>query len=189
MYKTCKIQQSADRQWQIAQSMIELMREQPYHDITVASLCRAVGMPRKAFYRYFDTIDDVFQLTIDHMFLEYAEFRAFASTNRIGSPLWNMEKFFTFWKGKAVWLEALTRNEMIGVMLSRVILNTRNGSLDIHIEQTNLSGENEAVVAAYVLSGLFAMVQIWYLDGFRQSIEEMAQLAVKLLTEPLYNKQ
>lgn len=186
MYKTCKIQQSADRQWQIALTMIELMREQPYHNITVASLCRACQMPRKAFYRYFDTIDDVFQLTIDHMFLEYAEFRGFTSTNRIGSPLWNMEKFFVFWKRKTNWLDALTRNEMIGIMVSRVILNSQNSSLDIHMEQTDLAGENEMMVSAYVLSGLFAMVQIWYLGGFQQSVEEMAQLAVKLLTRPLY---
>lgn len=186
MYKICKIQQSAERQWQIAQSMIELMREQRYYDITVASLCRFCDMPRKAFYRYFDTIDDVFQLTIDHMFLEYTEFHKFHTTSKIGSPLWNMEKFFVFWKQKAVWLEALTRNEMIGIMVSRMILNSQNGSLDIHMEQTSLAGENDLMVSGYVLSGLFALVQLWYLNGFEQSVEEMAQLAVQLLTQPLY---
>lgn len=189
MYKACKIQQSADRQWQIAQSMIDLMRTQSYHDITIALLCRKANIPRKAFYRYFDRIDDVFQLLIDHMFLEYTAFTISFSTEKTGSPLWNMEKFFSFWKQKEEWLDALDNNKMFGLMVSRIIENCQNGSLDIHLEQTDIPKKEMTAVSAYVISGLFAMVQIWYLQGFSPSIQEIASLAVRLLAQPLYHSE
>lgn len=186
MYKACKIQQSADRQWQIAQSMIDLMHTQSYYDITVASLCRKANIPRKTFYRYFDRIDDVFQLLVDHMFLEYTAFTISFSNEKTGSPLWNMVKFFSFWEQKKEWLDVLDSNKMFGLMVSRIIENCQNGSLDIHIEQTDLSKNDMITVSAYVISGLFAMVQIWYLHGFSPSVQEIASLAVRLLAQPLY---
>jgi AcrR family transcriptional regulator len=55
MYKMCKTEKSASRQRLIEQTLLELMKREPYDAITITSLCSELKMPRKAFYRYFDS--------------------------------------------------------------------------------------------------------------------------------------
>lgn len=185
MYKKCKTQQSSNRQWEIAQCIIRMMQTCAYQDITVSALCREAGIQRRVFYRYFDNVDDVFQLMVDHMLVEYADFAVPVSGAREGSSQRDMEKFFSFWMQKKDWMDALARNQMFGILVSRIIASSCDGMLDIHWEEKLTSQELE-FVSAYVLSGLFAMLQVWYLQGFAWPVEKVAALAVDRMTKPLY---
>ena len=56
MYKLCKTEQSAMRQRQLEQGLLQLMQTKRYEEISISDLCQRMGMPRKTFYRYFDGI-------------------------------------------------------------------------------------------------------------------------------------
>lgn len=185
MYKNCKIQQSSDRQWQIARCLIPLMQRQSYRSISVSDLCREAQISRRTFYRYYDNLDDVFQLMIDHMFVEYEAFAVPFQSSRNGSSQQDMEKFFAFWEHKRDWLDALARSSMFGTLVSRIIQNSYAGLLDIHWPR-ELPPEEMQIVSSYVLSGLFAMLETWYLQGFAQTVPQIAAIAVELMTQPLY---
>ena len=188
MYKSCKIPQSAERQWQIAQNMVRLMQRQAYAGITISGLCREAGIQRRVFYRYFDNVDDVFQLLVDHMLVEYATFVPPACRAREGSSLWDMVKFFSFWMCKKDWLDALDRNQMSGELVIRIIRSSNSGMLDMHLPK-GLSSQRSEIAAAYVLSGLFAVLKVWYLQDFSTPVDEMASLTVELMTQPLYQQR
>lgn len=188
MYKNCKIPQSAERQWKIAQSMVSLMQRQAYASITISGLCREAKIQRRVFYRYFDNVNDVFQLLVDHMLVEYSAFVPPVHSAREGSSLWDMVKFFSFWVYKRDWLDALDRNQMTGELVIRIIQSSNSGMLDMHWSE-ELSPQKSEIAAAYVLSGLFAIVKMWYLQDFSTPVDEMASLAVKLMTQPLYQKR
>ena len=70
-YKACKTPQSAQRQREVVECLVDMMRTQQYGDITVCALCQRAQMPRKAFYRYFETKDDVFEALVELTMLEY----------------------------------------------------------------------------------------------------------------------
>ncbi|MCC8182656.1 MAG: TetR/AcrR family transcriptional regulator, partial [Clostridiales bacterium] len=71
MYKNCQREQSIQRQNHIVRTFMSLLDRQSYHEITVAELCRAAGVPRKAFYRYFDTREDIIRFMVDAVVLAY----------------------------------------------------------------------------------------------------------------------
>ena len=50
----------------IAGALLELMREQPYEDISVAEICRRAGVSRQTFYTLFHTKENV----VHHMLQE-----------------------------------------------------------------------------------------------------------------------
>ena len=78
MYKLCKTEQSATRQRAIENRLFDLLKQKSYEDITVTELCLEMSMPRKAFYRYFDSKEDTLCGLIDHTMSDYTGFfRAF----------------------------------------------------------------------------------------------------------------
>ena len=66
MYKQCKTERSAKRQREIELAFLNLMETTAYEDISVTLLCQSIDIPRKAFYRYFDTKEDALHALIDH---------------------------------------------------------------------------------------------------------------------------
>jgi hypothetical protein len=49
MYKLCKTEQSARRQRQLEQGLLEMMRYSRYEDISVSNLCDHFGVPPSLF--------------------------------------------------------------------------------------------------------------------------------------------
>ena len=53
------------RQNQFQETLLRMLKKQKMEDITIVSLCQEMGISRKTFYQYFDTIEDVLYITID----------------------------------------------------------------------------------------------------------------------------
>ena len=51
MYKHCTTEESAQRQRQLEQCLLELMADTPYSAITIGQICQQAGISRKSFYR------------------------------------------------------------------------------------------------------------------------------------------
>ena len=56
MYKLCKTEESCKRQALIEEVTLDLMHKKPFDEIKVSEICQYADIPRKAFYRYFDTL-------------------------------------------------------------------------------------------------------------------------------------
>ena len=58
---------------QITDAVMELMAEKNYMEITVSDVINKAGVARASFYRNFNTISDVIDLTIDKISMEFME--------------------------------------------------------------------------------------------------------------------
>jgi len=74
MYKLCKTEQSAARQRELEQGLLEIMANKRFDDISVSDLCEKIGIPRKSFYRYFSGKDGALYALIDHTLMAYEGF-------------------------------------------------------------------------------------------------------------------
>lgn len=186
MYKLCKTERSARRQRQIEYALLDLMTQQPYDTISVTELCEKLVMPRKAFYRYFDSKDDALTALLEHTFAEYESFRQNTAFDGTRSLKKDLVSFFAFWKQQRPLLDAFAGSDLLG-RLSLVLINMagRNAIL----LSTLLPDESEAVrlqVAKFAACGFISLAVEWYKDGFATSDEEMLALSLRLLAQPLF---
>ena len=72
MYKLCKTEESANRQREIERTLLRLMIDKHYDDITVSEICIEANIPRKSFYRYFDGKEGVKQALLYHTLSEFS---------------------------------------------------------------------------------------------------------------------
>ena len=186
MYKLCKTEQSAKRQREIENCLFDILRTKHYSDITVTDLCTKMNMPRKAFYRYFDSMDDALNALIDHSMSEYNGFTVDRSGETNRSLISELEEYFVFWYSKKNLIDALDRSGLTGRLIERMI-NFPIG--DRIVVQRFLPCDDDRMrekVFKFAFSGLVYTMIGWYRDGFVESTRSMAETACRLIREPLF---
>ncbi len=186
MYKLCKTEQSVKRQREIENCLLEILLTKNFEEITITELCEKMNMPRKAFYRYFDSKEDALAAMIDHSMSEYKGLVVDKSGETNRSLTAELEEYFLFWYGKRELLDALDRSNLIGNLIERTI----NYPIGDRIAMAKfLPGDDKKVrerIFKFAFSGLVYTMISWYRDGFNVSTAEMAETACRMFREPLF---
>ncbi len=157
MYKSCKTAYSAQRQQLFQRVLFTMLQTQDYQSVTISALCREAGIPRNAFYRYFDNMDDVLYAQMDALILD-ASLYLWDKTDVCG--------YLLFWKEHKVFLDTLEKNDLISVLLIRAL-----ELLADHYKGEELSVQN--IRALCYLNSLMMIMISWHHGGMVQSIEEI----------------
>lgn len=190
MYKLCKSEQSAARQRQIEEGLLKIMASRSYETITVTDICQQMDIPRKAFYRYFSGKDGALHALIDHTFLEFEGFPPHGCARGEDKRIYetDLKRFFCFWQTQKALLDALTRSNLSQELITRSVQHTLSS-----VVRPNQFLQHEEQLTRYYattfgVSGLMSMVLDWYRGGFELSPRQMAAIAVRLMTNPLFSE-
>lgn len=159
MYKICKIEKSIERQKKFQETLLSMMKKQRYQEITVTSLCKEMEVPRKAFYRYFDALEDVLYMTMDESLREaflFLEIKA------------DITGFFRYWQKQKSFLDVLEKSGLSYMLTTRL-----QERLNEHIKKEKVSNK-ELRYAGYV-SAIMTMLLIWHHSGMKQSVEDISE--------------
>ena len=183
MYKLCKTEQSAARQRQLEQGLLQAMRTQHYEDISISELCDRLGVPRKSFYRYFSNKDGALFALIDHTLMEFEQSPDYSAGLR-GGALGDLERYFIFWHSQKDLLDALQRSRLSGLLVERAT----HHAFRERLMPEYLLMENETIQQlslTFAVCGLLSMVLAWHRDGYRESVKAISGIAAAMLTKPL----
>ena len=186
MYKQCRTEQSASRQRLLEEGLLTTMSTQHYDEISVSDLCIQMGIPRKSFYRYFSSKEGALHALLDHTLLDFESFAGPYFTGDQRTVRQDMERVFAYWQHRKPLLDALQRSNLSGVLIQRAIEHALSESA---FHRRFLPGEERTAqeyVTMFSVCGMMSMVVQWHHDGYLQSIQQMAQIAVRLLSQPLF---
>lgn len=157
MYKICKTEKSIERQKLFQTTLLSMMEKQKFQDITVTSLSKEMGIPRKTFYRYFEVLEDVLFATIDDAITRsflYLEVKA------------DIEGFFSYWKKNKYLLDMLEKNGLSPLLINRIYEKFNAGISKEGVSNKNLK------YSGYI-AAIMTMLVSWHHTGMRQSPKEM----------------
>ena len=186
MYKLCKTEQSAQRQRQLEEGLQELMRIRPYDEISVVDICEHLNIPRKSFYRYFSSKEGALHALIDHTLMEYegCNFVYRAGENRTLHR--ELIQFFQFWIQKKGFLDVLSRSHMSGMLVERSMAHaTSANGMPVRF-LPNDTPDTRRQLILFCISGLMSTVLTWHHEGYPTTPEQMASIAERLLSQPLF---
>jgi AcrR family transcriptional regulator len=187
MYKLCKTEQSAHRQKEIESVLLELMASTRYEDITVTELCENMQMPRKAFYRYFDSKEDTLRALIEHTLCDYDGFKKMGRELDNRTLKGELDEYFEFWRSKRELLDALERNGLMGTLVDCAVNYPIGNIIDIRKFFSHLDGFSEEMLMHFIFSGLVYVMIEWYRRGFDPSVSEMSDNVARIFTMPLFS--
>lgn len=184
MYKLCKTEQSAARQRQLEQGLLQEMLTQQYEEISVSDLCDHMGIPRKSFYRYFSSKDGALAALLDHTLMEFEQSAQFGVKAKSGTAIGDLERYFVYWYEHRDLLDALERSRLSGMLVER----STNHALHERLMPRYLKGmaaEEQTLALTFAVCGLLAMVIQWHHAGYKHTPAMMARVATMMLTRPL----
>ena len=180
MYKLCKTEQSAARQHQLEQGLLQAMHTQRYEDISISDLCERLGVPRKSFYRYFSNKDGALFALLDHTLMEFEQTPRYTDNSAIG----DLERFFVFWHQRKDLLAALERSRLSGLLVERATYHALHERvMPGYLRETDESIQQMSLT--FAICGLLSMVLAWHKDNYQEKPQKMAQIASAMLTRPL----
>ena len=179
MYTMCITEKTAQQQIKFEDTFLQMLLETHYDDITISELCRRAGLSRKIFYRLFEKKADVLYSMLDRALLE-----SDCYTPEEPGKHTELYRFLAYWLQKKDLLDALQKDHTGNLLTDRAIQIAKNhmSSPVRSFGPKEVQGSPEAIV--FYLSGIFSTLLIWHEQGFNQSVEELEQLMLLILTTP-----
>jgi len=186
MYKLCKTEQSAARQRQLEQGLLEAMKQKRYDEISISDLCDRMEIPRKSFYRYFSGKDGALQALIDHTLMEFADYTELYRQGKVRTIQLDLESFFQFWIQRKDLLDVLARSGRSGILVNRAVAF----ALTDDVLPIRFLPDEERTMQQHItmfgVCGLMSMVLNWHDTGYAIPAQEMARVAVRMISRPLF---
>jgi len=192
MYKMCKTEQSAKRQREIEMTLMRLMQTKRFDDVSVSEICDEMKMPRKAFYRYFDSRDGALNALIDHTLMDFERFndeyekKSAPTSKRLLKN--ELERFFLFWTlpEKKMLLDALERSNLTGLLIQSSVDFSNSSFVNPKKFLPDESDWMRTELLRFAICGLMSVTLGWYREGFVTDISDMAIAAARMLSKPLF---
>lgn len=178
MYKQCATEESARRQRQLEQSLLELMLSVGYDTVTIADICDRVGISRKTFYRYFSSKEGCLHALLDHAVIDGASY--YVPNAGDGQSIDRIyHRFFLYWKEKRDLTEALMRNGLTPLLLEQMLAYTirEEGEFQMFLRVNSHDAHERNV---FYLGGIMSLVLDWHRSGYQRSVPEMAGILSRL---------
>ena len=186
MYKLCKTEQSAARQRQLEEGLLDAMKQQRYEDISISDLCQQMQIPRKSFYRYFSSKDGALHALIDHILMEFDGFSVMTGKGSNRILVEDMEEFFAFWIRHKDLLDVLEKSNISGILIERAIFHAVQEEIVPSVFFPEDSAEMQNYITTFGVCGLMSMVITWHHEGFRKNASQMGMIAARILGKSLF---
>lgn len=182
MYKQCQTARSEQRQREIARTLIEMLQTRSLPSVTVTELCQRAGIPRKAFYRYFDSMEDIIHYVADRL-LQRCLRRGFEVDHMLNDTEYCIA-MFRFWHEHPDLLRVLTKQECLGLFSTALTKGVLEKEIGFHC--STAEGHQRYLATLFVTAGFINLLVYWSYTGFQETPEEMGILMHRLMSRPLY---
>ena len=170
------------KEW-IMTSLLELLLEKPYNQITITEIAFKAQLARRTFYRNFDSKEDVLNLYIQKLCSEYIELLEEEKTITV----YNIAKvYFTFWNRHLDFLILMEKNNLLYMILQKY-----NQYLPmIHQKfKRNKEQHQDNHILEYVLTfsagGFWNTLIKWVHEGAKETPDQMANLVDMIINDTI----
>ena len=168
-------------------SLLNLMIQMSYPDISVTDICKEANVPRRTFYHYFGSKEDALESMIESLIRQFLLHVNIDTYLRNGHIEQGFVEILRFWTGdNRKKLDVLLKNGLE----SRLITFASRWSREMHIGYIQNSELPPKMVEIALLIGatdFFTLLFYWSRNEYQESLEEMAEYATWVLPHPFYN--
>jgi len=175
---------SVSRQRKIEECLLQNMEQQNYDRISVADMCRQMGVSRRLYYTYFPDKESCLISLIDRILHESMSALPYTLLKN-DSIRENTIAYLCFWREHKLFLDVIVKHRLKGLLIERsyhFFLNDGSFVLSlVHIPDA----KSDSTVLWLYAAIRFAVIFQWHEHNFQEPVEEMAVKYERLLRKPL----
>lgn len=175
------------RKTEIEETLLAMMQEIPYGQITVKNLTDKLTIARKTFYHYYSSKQLCLESLIDRIILDSNLYLIALPQNARLEDLYRAQ--LQFWMDHRTFLTVIIRDNLSSLLIERITLSIlREDSVFLTRLSTRTLACDEDVLFYYI-SGQISLLLKWCAEGFPRPLEEMVQKILRLSYEPLLSRE
>ena len=152
---------------QITNTLLEMIKKQPFAQIAVRDLCNEAGVGRASFYRNYETKEDVLTAYIIKQWREYEKQNRLKEYNL--DNMIRVQSYFEFCYSMRPLNDTLIPQKQEGIILK---------AYEIIMPNLDQEESNESFAMSYMAFGLFGVFIKWAKSGYQQTPKEMAEIVI-----------
>lgn len=175
---------SVSRQLKIEECLLQNMAQLSYDRISVADLCRQMGISRRLYYTYFPDKDACLISIIDRVVRESIESLPDVPVNS-DSMFTVTVTYLRYWREHADFLDLVVRNNLKALIVERSFLYFKNHEQNVlNLLNTPQLKADDSILWLYVAIRYVVLWQ-WHENQYTLSVEEMAAKYLRMLKQPI----
>lgn len=175
---------SASRQRRIEECLLQNMAQTNYDHISVADMCRQMGVSRRLYYTYFPDKESCLISLIDRILHESME-AVPISLRKTDSIRDSIIAYLLFWREHKQFLDVIVKHRLKGLLIERSYVYFLNDGSFILSYLNIPDAKSDNTVLWLYAAARFAVIFQWHEHNFSQSVEEMSLKYERLLRKPL----
>ncbi|MBP3891324.1 MAG: TetR/AcrR family transcriptional regulator [Solobacterium sp.] len=185
MYKDCKSKHAKERQLKIMLSFVELLEKNPLDTITVTSLCAYAQIPRKAFYRYFDTISDLIDFWTDQIIRDMRDVLSIIDFSNKAHLRSYLEDFFKYWNQHRSTIHIIRKNQLSNHVFMRMTNSAAKDFSAMNLNTSQISQEEIRFQMFVLIPALISILYLWDDEHYSYSVKDITDITYQTLSKPL----
>jgi AcrR family transcriptional regulator len=166
------------QQW-LTETLLELMEEKPYVEISIMDICKKADLSRQTFYNYFESKDDLFRFLLRSMYTEKLN-----SLTEIPSSDEAISAFVSVVRDNPRMVNAIVKNNM-GNLVSDEIFNAITSFLNSFIP--DFEHQPDFSYHIVLLSGALTHFMLYYAKNNKElSEKEMTKILETFLSGKIF---
>ena len=172
------------RQIQIEDCLYENLLHTPWQSISVADICRQVGISRKAYYNYYKDKEACFCAYIDRLIRDIL-LMASQQLRDDATPLEAAIAMLDYWKFHKPLFDILVKNNLTHYFTARTVnyVLTEDHSVMERLSTEEIPTDTDILSCYAAVQN--TLILLWYGRGFDTPTEEMAKKFLRIMHEPL----
>ena len=166
------------QQW-LTETLLELMEEKPYVEISIMDICKKADLSRQTFYNYFESKDDLFRFLLRSMYTEKLN-----ALTEIPSSDEAISAFVSVVRDNPRMVNAIVKNNM-GNLVSDEIFNAITSFLNSFIP--DFEHQPDFSYHVVLLSGALTHFMLYYAKNNKElSEKEMTKILETFLSGKIF---
>lgn len=172
------------RQIQIEDCLYENLLHTPWQSISVADICRQVGISRKAYYNYYKDKESCFCAYIDRLIRDSLLIISQSIPDN-STPLDAAILLLDYWKEKKPLFDILVKNNLTFFLTSQTVQYVLTEDRTIMDRLSTEEIPSDADILSCYAAIQVTLILLWHSRGFDTPTEEMAKKFLRIMHEPL----
>lgn len=158
-------------------SLMILMEQKNFKEITITEMAKKAGVSRMAFYRNYNVMEDIIICYLDELLQEYSN--QILDLGKI-DIYESICLYFSYFRKHEKLINNLINSNLTNLLLERCI-KLFNSLCKESVCQKSFSPINESYAIEFISGGLYRLLIQWAKNGMKESDEDMATLVCNII--------
>ena len=176
-------EKSSSRQQRIEECFLQNLAKLPYDQISVAELCRQMGISRRLYYTYFQDKETCLFSLIDRMV--QASFDGIYQIPHKPTHHDTAVIYLSYWKKHSDFLDVVVKQNLKALLIERSYLYfKKNPDVMMPMLSTPDVDADDSILWLFAAIRFTVLMQ-WHENGYDLPVEKMAVKYLRMLQQPL----